>query len=74
MAKPKIDIPEWGTGTRLVRNGGTSAKLRNMKVGEKTKLPRRAWSTLHQCANQAGIGIVTRSLGCKKTVTVWRVS
>lgn len=52
---------------------GTKAKLLKLGIGDQAKFPIRIRTSLHAAAKHVGIKIITRGLGSKKTVTVWRV-
>jgi len=69
-----MDIPEKGTGCWTSRNGGTTGKLRKLKVGDSITLPRSARGIVGACASSIGIKVVTRSLGSKDTFTIWRIA
>lgn len=66
-----MNIPPAYTGYR--KNLNIVNKLRNMAIGESIKLPKSAWNTIHSCTKLANVKVVTRTLGNKKTVIVWRV-
>ena len=48
-------------------------KLKQLELRESIELPLSARGTVHSCAKIIGIKVVTRQLGSKNKVTIWRI-